>query len=225
VLIFPDALAPTQLGTLDVTLNVTLDVTDKEADGKKGKNNKDSNSKWTFLPNNCRICNVDFRWIFTFLLGGNPAQEIIPGIYIGGVWNGMNVMEARQDCKSKSIDAMVTLLTEEEYNAMKQMEDTDEKEDKRERLHVVVANWNCIRTQIVKIFTWIQERKEKNRNVLIHCWEGRYRSVTLVIMYLMCMEKMTQMDATAWVKQKHPMATEGMPNLMDWDVEKCRMEL
>jgi protein-tyrosine phosphatase len=51
-------------------------------------------------------------------------------------------------------------------------------------------------------FQFIEESKEKNEKILVHCHAGRSRSATIVIAYLMKTQKMNLQDAIDHVKEK-----------------------
>ncbi|GAB4851138.1 Dual specificity protein phosphatase 1 [Ancistrocladus abbreviatus] len=63
-------------------------------------------------------------------------------------------------------------------------------------------------------FNFIDEAKETGGGVLVHCFAGKSRSVTVVVAYLMKMHGMSLNEALKYVRSKRPQASPN-PGFME----------
>jgi hypothetical protein len=160
--------------------------------------------------------------MFPFLLSGNPIHEIVEGIYLGGVWNAMTFAESQSDRDKHGINAIVNLMGDLETYLQTETKQKSVSYD--DYVCTPIHSWFQLRNKSSKIIHWMKEKREQGKKILVHCFEGRVRSVTLVIMYLMYVHKLSLQEARALVKEKHPDASDGFELLCIWkpeEVDEC----
>jgi len=105
-------------------------------------------------------------------LGRNAMDEIIPGLWIGDLESALN----SNTLKAHKIDSICSiiqgdLVINEEF----------------ERLQIPLEDnefANAL-THFPKCLSWLKERLDRRRRVLVHCQAGQSRSPTFVVAYLM----------------------------------------
>lgn len=81
-------------------------------------------------------------------------------------------------------------------------------ENDKRYLHISIrddSNAN-IKDKFDAVFNFIENAKQKNLKVFVHCQVGRSRSVSFVVAYLMYTNKITLNKALDFVQKKRPMA-------------------
>ena len=71
---------------------------------------------------------------------------------------------------------------------------------------------------VIHAVEWIHHNRINGDNVLVNCAQGKSRSTTIVICYLMALQKLSPNDALAFVKSKRSLAE---PN--DWFMENLEL--
>lgn len=67
-----------------------------------------------------------------------------------------------------------------------------------------------IKDKFEKVFNFIENAKQKNLKIFVHCQIGRSRSVAFVIAYLMWKNKISLNKAFEFVQNKRPIANPNM---------------
>ena len=125
--------------------------------------------------------------------------EIIDNIYIGSFWNAINFEELEKN-NIKYI-----------LNCASECKNRFEDKIKYLKLDIKDQNDFPIQNYFDKGIQFIQESLNNNDgNVLIHCMEGKSRSTTLLMAYLIKIKKENTNSAYKIVKRKRQLA---MPNL------------
>jgi len=103
---------------------------------------------------------------------------VVPGLWIGGV-KVLDNLEFMQ-----RIGAVVTAFPLHHYGVSE--EDLDQKIGERARFRVPVIDdpEAPIERYFEPVSQWIDKQHHKGRNVLIHCFKGRSRSVVLAAYYM-----------------------------------------
>jgi hypothetical protein len=132
-------------------------------------------------------------------------KEILPGIFLGAQWNAF----CEAELKYHKIQAVLNCATEIS-SAINQT---------RFGLHYHKLQWDdtmeqVITKELLEILPWIQSHVDNHRPLLIHCAQGRSRSVSVVIGYLMQTTNVTYEDALKRVQIHKPFALPN-PNFKD----------
>jgi len=126
-----------------------------------------------------------------------PAQEILPGLWLGDI----NSANDKKFLKGKNITAII--------NCTKTLPFIDDKNI--EIKHRVAVRDNLEDVEIYKLYKLLNPTVNKiftligDHNVLVHCHKGKQRSATVIAAYLMKFAGMPKTEALASIKSKRPL--------------------
>ena len=138
-------------------------------------------------------------------------DEIEPGLYLGSVEAALDVKEL----EAKSIKAVLTISNISLEQMGKELQDKellawygfDGIGSGNAPKHLYIEANDSNNQELITYFdetcAFIKENLEKH-NVLVHCWAGRSRSVTLVAAYLMKHRKMSVAEALEKISSVRP---------------------
>lgn len=129
-----------------------------------------------------------------FLKGDDVPCQIEEGLFLGSVGAATN----KDALNSKNITHILTVA-----NSLPPSYPND---FVYEVIGVADRNDTNLRQYFDKCFNFIDEAKRQGGGVLVHCFVGRSRSVTIVVAYLMKRNGMRLSEALAHVKSKRPQA-------------------
>ncbi|AYV78176.1 MAG: protein phosphatase Slingshot [Edafosvirus sp.] len=120
----------------------------------------------------------------------NHMVEIVPHLYIGGVWNAHNMDELINN----EIDTIINVAYEVENKFIDSFKYKkyfwDDREDQQ------------ISHLLVEIVDAIHNLIKEGKNVLVHCYMGRSRSGSVIIAYLMKYHEQILDDAIKFARSK-----------------------
>ncbi|XP_042899230.1 dual specificity protein phosphatase 10 [Parasteatoda tepidariorum] len=132
-------------------------------------------------------------------LENTKATAILPFLYVG------NAKDAEDVCRLKELGIGYVLNVTSQVPGY-----CDEHGFAFLRLPAMDSYQQNIKQYFKKAFAFIDEARQRNSAVLVHCQAGISRSATIVIAYLMYHTNMSSMDAYKMVKNKRPIIS---PNL------------
>lgn len=132
------------------------------------------------------------------------AHEILPGLYLGSV----DCMYCAPSFGALNIKGCVSVLNECEVKMIR----PEVKALKIKWLHIPIDDdpGQALFDFFAKSCKFIEKRLSKGDSVLVHCWAGASRSVTLVCAYLVLVHKYDVDSALKFVKEKR---SKALPNI------------
>jgi len=129
-----------------------------------------------------------------FTIFSKPPTHIIDNIYLGSAFNAASYYTLKE-LKIKTI-----------FNITKEISNYFKDDFTYVRYNLYDNNKEHIRTYLKDAYKKIRkhQRKEKDNNILIHCFMGASRSATIVIFYLMKRYNYTFDEAFAFIKSLRP---------------------
>jgi len=73
------------------------------------------------------------------------------------------------------------------------------------------SNNNILKAEIINIIKTINIYKERNENILVHCFAGMQRSATVIACYLMYYYDFSPEDAILYIRNKRNIAFQPYP--------------
>ena len=119
------------------------------------------------------------------------ANEIIPGLYLGDIYDAHNLkgLQERNISKILTIAASIKPAYPEKFTYLN-LEARDTLQE------------DVLPSYFKQSNEFISTAIENNENILVHCMQGRSRSATLVIAYLIKHHKYEARDAQKLLKEK-----------------------
>ena len=147
---------------------------------------------------NQSACKVCAKPIFNELMEFhmiNHSCEILPWLYLGGIYDAKNYAVL----KSKGINCILNVTKEvdnffpdENFQYQRIAVEDDPNED--------------LASHFSTAFEFIESARSETKNILVHCVEGKSRSVSIVISYLMKTKQWNLTRCLDYVKDKRPIA-------------------
>jgi protein-tyrosine phosphatase len=119
-----------------------------------------------------------------------PASSIIPGLYLGNVYN------------SADIDSLRSLRITHVLNVAAQCDCFFEEEIKYLHLKLYDSPRENIVKRFSECFKFIQEALDGGGNILVHCIEGVSRSASFVMAFIMHSHGIDYLEALTLVREK-----------------------
>ena len=132
----------------------------------------------------------DHGYVMLFMIYFQEPIEVIPHLYLGHVINASNYYQL----KEFGIDCIVN-VTLEHSNYFKDYFDYYNIEIRDE----IDASFD---SEFKKCLEYIKDQIDNNKKVIVHCNQGRSRSVAVIIGYLMKYQKYNIDDAYKMIKEK-----------------------
>ncbi|XP_057872659.1 dual specificity protein phosphatase 1 isoform X1 [Cryptomeria japonica] len=149
-------------------------------------------------------------YLAKYVKNDNIPCEIEPGLFLGSIGAAQNKSVL------KSLNVTHVLLV---ANALEPAYPNDFKYKKVEVLDSVDTD---LEQHFEECFTFIDEAKQEEGGVLVHCFAGRSRSVTIIVAYLMRTHRMSLCEALELVKSKRPQAAPNQGFLLQLQhLESC----
>ncbi len=131
--------------------------------------------------------------------GEQTANMVLPNVWIGGA-------EALTDLDLMGIDAIVTVVHVDRLSECIVMKHVGENRDHM-RVSIHDDKTEPIQLYFESVARFINSHVKMGQNVLVHCYAGMSRSVTLVIAYMIIYLKYDNVDAAlARIKVARPIA-------------------
>jgi len=148
----------------------------------------------------CLICGEIYNETLskaTHLIGNTHLKEIIPQLYLGAQWNA----SCERELKYFNIEAIVNCAIEIKGKQLK----------KTVGPHYKHLQWDDQITENIfpdlePTVQWIKRYIDTGKKILIHCAQGRSRSVSLIIAYLIQYHQWTYEKSLKWIKKFQPSA-------------------
>lgn len=130
----------------------------------------------------------------------NYADEIVPGVWLGGI-------KALNHLEELKIDAVVTAMHQDKPGIEQRLVDRIGKRDWLRFFWYDDPTQKISRKELEEAATFIEKHvRGGRRRVLIHCWAGHSRSVSIVLFYLMNKTRdfKTVEAALQFIQEKRP---------------------
>lgn len=141
-------------------------------------------------------------WLARYIKNDNMPCEIEPGLFLGSVGAASN----KSVLKNLNITHVLLVA-----NALEPAYPRDFKYKQVEVLDSVDTN---LAQHFEECFSFIDEAKREGGGVLVHCFAGRSRSVTVILAYLMRTHHMSLSEALELVRSKRPQAAPNQGFLL-----------
>lgn len=152
-------------------------------------------------------------WLARYVKNDNTPCEIEPGLFLGSVGAASN------KAVLKSLNITHVLLV---ANALVPAYPRDFKYKQVEVLDSVDTN---LVQHFEECFSFIDEAKREGGGVLVHCFAGRSRSVTVIVAYLMRTHHMSLSEAFELVRSKRPQAAPNQGFLLQLQNYESRLRV
>lgn len=119
-------------------------------------------------------------------------SKILDNLYVGSIEDAFNVNLLHEHINSVLNVASELNLLKRPYHVSKKISINDDDPDE------------TIIPKVIEAITWIKNEHDNNRTILVHCLEGRSRSVCVVLAYLATYIYNNDLNkAINHVKQRH----------------------
>jgi len=147
---------------------------------------------------------MDFHTLFQM---ANPADEIIPGLWLGNRQAAVDTSFAEQ----KKIRAVFNCSKDIPFNPSIPRQYRVPVDDSRQEPDIHnMEQWSY--EIVYKIIQEMRKAVADRTGVLVHCAAGMQRSACAVAMYLIATKNLTTEEAIAFIRNKRPIAFQPEPN-------------
>lgn len=152
-------------------------------------------------------------WLAKYVKNDNTPCEIEPGLFLGSVGAASN------KAVLKSLNITHVLLV---ANALVPAYPRD---FKYKQVEVLDSEDTNLVQHFEECFSFIDEAKREGCGVLVHCFAGRSRSVTVIVAYLMRTHHMSLSEALELVRSKRPQAAPNKGFLLQLQNYESRLRV
>jgi len=146
--------------------------------------------------------------------GNHPPSDCLAFIVLGTKVQALD----KDFIKSNNIVRVLTIATTRE------MPDIEKKVDGVEYSRIAISDdgTDSLKPHLEEVFTFLRTGEERHERTLIHCIEGKSRSPSLLIAYLMSEKKFSLKEAYRILKKKYPFISpryQFFQELLDLELE------